>query len=416
MKFASSWVSAGVDKAFEALRERVKAPISIELWDGRLFALGPDPKVNLRLHKADALRHLLNPTLGSLAEAYVEGDFAVDGSIRDVIRAADQLSGGAGIPAWQRVAYAARRHTRRIDRDAIRRHYDVSNEFYQLWLDQRMVYSCAYFRTGSEDIDTAQVQKLDHICRKLRLQAGERFLDIGCGWGGLVLHAAANYGVHATGVTLSENQFRLAQQRIREQGLEGRCRVELIDYRDLKGEEVFDKIASIGMFEHVGLHNLPVYFGTVRRLLRERGLFLNHGITSSDVENREVGSEAGGFINKYVFPHGELPHVALAIREMAAQGFEVADVESLRPHYAKTLEHWSDRLEQRLSDASAHVDAKTLRVWRIYLMGCAYGFAQGWINIYQMLGSRQTQPGATELPLTREDMYPEREHAANAPR
>lgn len=405
MKFAASWLESGVEQAFESLKAKVSAPLSIELWDGRVFALGPESSVRIRLPKAASLKHLVRPTLGSLAEAYVEGELDIEGPLRDVMRAGDQLTGTAGVGAWERVATAAGRHTRRIDRDAIRRHYDVSNAFYKLWLDQQMVYSCAYFHTGAEDIDTAQVQKLDHICRKLRLQPGEKFLDIGCGWGGLTLHAAERYGVDATGITLSEKQFEIAQQRIAAAGIGARCRVELVDYRDFPGNGVYDKIASIGMFEHVGLKNLPLYFGAVRRLLRERGLFLNHGITSSDVESREVGSDLGGFIEKYVFPHGELPHVALALREMAAQNLEVADVESLRPHYARTLEHWSDRLEARLPEADKMVDQKTLRIWRLYLMGCAYGFAQGWMNIYQILASRQTSAGPTDLPWTREYMY-----------
>ena len=407
MKFAASWIESGAEQAFKSLKAKVSAPLSIELWDGRVFAFGPESKsrVRMKLPKAASLKHLVRPTLGSLAEAYVEGELNIEGPLREVIRAVDQLTGSAGAGAWERVAAAAGRHTRRSDREAIRRHYDVSNAFYRLWLDQRMVYSCAYFRTGEEDIDTAQVQKLDHICRKLRLQPGEKFLDIGCGWGGLILHAAQHYGVNATGITLSENQFQIAQERIAAAGIGDHCRVELVDYRDVPGVGVFDKIASIGMFEHVGLKNLPVYFGTVRRLLRERGLFLNHGITSSDVESREVGSDAGGFIDKYVFPHGELPHAALAMREMAAQNLEVADVESLRPHYVRTLEHWSDRLEARLGDAEKLVDQKTLRVWRLYLMGCAYGFGQGWMNIYQILASRQTSAGPTNLPWTREYMY-----------
>lgn len=408
MKFASSWTDSGVEQAFESLRAKVSAPLSIELWDGRVFSLGPESKVRMKLPKAASLKHFVRPTLGSLAEAYVEGELEIEGPLRDVVRAADQLTGSAGVSAWQRVAQAAGRHTRRIDRDAIRRHYDVSNDFYRLWLDRRMVYSCAYFRTGDEDIDTAQTQKLDHICRKLMLEPGEKFLDIGCGWGGLILHAAEAYGVDATGITLSEKQFQIAQERIKAAGIEDRCRVLLLDYRDVQGEGVFDKIASVGMFEHVGLRNLPVYFGTVRRLLREHGLFLNHGITSSDVDSGEVGSDAGGFIDKYVFPHGELPHVALAMREMAEQNLEVADVENLRPHYAKTLEHWSDRLEERLADAAKLVDQKTLRVWRLYLMGCSYGFSQGWMNIYQILASRHGQAGRTNLPWTREFMYPDR--------
>ena len=408
MKFAASWLDAGIEQAIDSLKAKVSAPLSIELWDGRVFSLGPESKVRMKLPHAASLKHFVRPTLGSLAAAYVEGELEIEGPLRDVIGVADALANSAGVSAWERVARAAGKHSQKIDRDAIRRHYDVSNDFYRLWLDRRMVYSCAYFRSGTEDLDTAQTQKLDHICRKLMLKAGEKFLDIGCGWGGLVIHAVQNYGVDATGITLSENQFQIAQERIAAAGLQRRCKVLLLDYRDLKGEGVFDKIASIGMFEHVGLRNLPTYFGAVRRLLRERGLFLNHGITSSDAESREIGSDAGGFIDKYVFPHGELPHVALALREMAAQNLEVADVESLRPHYAKTLEHWSDRLEARLADAAKLVDQKTLRVWRLYLMGCSYGFAQGWMNIYQILASRQTQAGRTELPWTREYMYPER--------
>jgi cyclopropane-fatty-acyl-phospholipid synthase len=408
MKFASSWMDAGVEQAFASLCAKVSAPLSIELWDGRVFALGPESTVRMKFPNAASLKYLLRPTLGSLAEAYVEGELLIEGAVRDVIRAVDKLTDSAGVSALQRVAQAAGRHTRRIDRDAIRCHYDVSNDFYRLWLDRRMVYSCAYFRTGDEDIDAAQIQKLDHICRKLMLEPGEKFLDIGCGWGGLILHAAENYGVDATGITLSENQFRVAQERIQAAGVQDRCRVRLLDYRDVQGEGVFDKIASIGMFEHVGLRHLPAYFDTVRRLLRERGLFLNHGITSSDVDSREVGSDAGGFIGKYVFPHGELPHVALALREMAAQNLEVTDVESLRPHYARTLELWSDRLEARLADAAKLVDQKTLRVWRVYLMGCSYGFAQGWMNVYQILASKQTAAGRTGLPWTREFMYPAR--------
>ena len=405
MKFSSSWMNAGVEKAFESLRSKVSAPVAIELWDGRVFPLGPEPRVRMKFHKAAALKHLLNPTLGALAEAYVEGDMDVEGSMHDVIASLDQIASRAGAGAWERVAHAAGRHTRRVDRDAIQRHYDVSNDFYKLWLDRRMIYSCAYFRDGSEDIDVAQEQKLDHICRKLRLAPGEKFLDIGCGWGGLVIHAASKYGVDATGITLSESQHALARQRIREQGLEGKCRVELVDYRDVDGEGIFDKIASIGMFEHVGLRNLPVYFNSVKRLLRERGLFLNHGITSSDIDNREVGSDTGGFIDKYVFPHGELPHVALAVREMAAQSFEVVDIESLRMHYARTLLLWSERLESQLKTAARTVDEKVLRIWRVYLMGCSYGFTQGWMNIYQILASRQSEPGATSMPWTREYMY-----------
>jgi cyclopropane-fatty-acyl-phospholipid synthase len=273
-----------------------------------------------------------------------------------------------------------------------------------------MVYSCAYFRNGDESLDAAQVAKLDHICRKLRLTPGERLLDIGCGWGGLVMHAVRNYGVRAVGITLAENQWELANERIAQAGLSDRAEVLLLDYRDALarfGSESFDKVSSIGMFEHVGLRNLPTYFGIVRDLLRERGLFLNHGITSTDVENRPVGSGVSRFIGKYVFPQGELPHLHLVVREMAGRGFEVFDVESLRPHYAKTLAHWSTRMEAKMPELRNVMPDRTLRIWRAYLAGCSHGFAQHWLNIYQVLASRQTRPGPTALPLTRAWLYQE---------
>ncbi len=237
-----------------------------------------------------------------------------------------------------------------------------------------MVYSCAYFRTGSESLETAQVQKLDHICTKLMLQPGDDFLDIGCGWGALVMHAARHYGVRATGVTLSENQHRLANERIRDAGLASRCRVLLQDYRDIPGEETYDKIASVGMFEHVGLKHLPEYFGAVRRLLKEQGLFLNHGITSSDTRNRAVGLGGGEFIGRYVFPKGE-------------------------------LDRWSGNFEQHLEAAARASSERTARIWRLYLAGCAHAFEQGWISIYQVLATRQSRPGFATLPLTRDWMY-----------
>ena len=395
-----------IDSALSRLKQQVHAPLRVVLWDGREVALTDEaPRVTLTVNDARTAAALAHPTLLSLAQAYIEGRADIEGDMREAIRSAEALSRSEGDATYDIAAPAGRRRSKVDDRDAIRHHYDVSDEFYQLWLDPRMVYSCAYYRTMADTLEQAQVAKLDHICRKLRLSPGERFLDVGCGWGALAIHAATRYGVEATGITLSENQHRLATDRIRQAGLEGRCRVLLQDYRDHPGEERYDKIASVGMFEHVGLANLQGYFGAVRRLLRDRGLFLNHGITSSDVDNRAVGMGGGEFIDRYVFPKGELPHLHRVIHDMSAQGFEVHDVECLRPHYVRTLEAWSEAFEKRMREAVAASSERTARTWRLYLAGCAHAFEQRWISIHQVLASRMEKPGRADLPLTREWMY-----------
>jgi cyclopropane-fatty-acyl-phospholipid synthase len=396
-----------IEKMVGELKAGVNLPLAIELWNGKRYALGERPTVTLRVPAASAVKYLANADLATLGEAYVEGHIQVEGPIGEAIRTAEVLARRLGGEKKGRVPSLLRNlHTKKTDSAAIRYHYDVSNDFYALWLDRRMVYSCAYFRTGGESIDEAQEAKLDHICRKLMLEPGDRFLDIGCGWGALVMHAAERYGVRALGVTLSENQHALANERIRAAGLQDRCEVRLQDYRDIPGSSAFDKIASIGMFEHVGLKNLPVYFGAIRRLLADGGVVLNHGITSVDPESRSVGLGAGEFIGKYVFPHGELPHLSLVIKEMGAAGLEVMDSETLRLHYARTLEHWSARLESSLDKARAFAGDKRLRIWRAYLAGCAYAFAEGWVSIQQVLAVKPGDPRRNPLPWTREYMYP----------
>ncbi|QJR11117.1 putative fatty acid methyltransferase [Usitatibacter rugosus] len=381
----------------------VQAPVRVVLWDGRDFALSDSPSATLRVKHPGAALALRRPSLLSLAEAYIEGDIDFEGDIGAAIRTAEALSRSTGDGLFGRSGPRAALHTRRGDRQAIAHHYDVSNEFYALWLDSRMVYSCAYFHSESDTLAQAQVQKLDHICHKLRLEPGDRFLDVGCGWGALVMHAARAYGVNATGITLSENQYRLANERIRAAGLQDQCRVLLEDYRDHHG--TYDRVASVGMFEHVGLKNLPTYFQCVRRLLREGGAFLNHGITTSDTGNRSLGLGAGEFIDRHIFPRGELPHLHLVVKEMSDADFEVHDVETLRPHYAKTLSHWSANFEARLAEASAASSERIARTWRLYLAGCAHAFEQRWISIHQVLATKETQPGRSEMPLTRDWMY-----------
>jgi cyclopropane-fatty-acyl-phospholipid synthase len=291
-------------------------------------------------------------------------------------------------------------HSKERDRAAISHHYNLSNDFYQLWLDRQMVYSCAYFHRGDEDIDTAQTQKLEYLCRKLRLRRGETLLDIGCGWGGLVLYAARQFGVKALGVSLSERQTQLATERIRQAGLSETCEVRLCDYRDLDPSQQFDKIVSVGMFEHVGEARLPEYFRHVWKLLRPGSVFLNHGIAVSATFRRKGPS----FIDKYVFPDGELVPLGTTLRIAEACGFEVRDVESLREHYARTLRHWVSRLESQYQEAKRITTETVYRIWRLYMAGSAHAFATGRVNIYQVLLSKPDH-GATSLPLTREDWY-----------
>ena len=391
-------------KTIDQIRTQIAVPLRIELWNGRQFDFCSEPSVTVTIPNSSALRYFISPNLNKLGEAFVEGHIRVEGSPKNVFKVAEGLARSmtAKLPsAFQWVA----NHSRDRDREAIQYHYDVSNDFYALFLDRNMVYSCAYYRNESDALETAQDQKLDHILNKLRLKPGDKFLDIGCGWGALITRAAQKYGAIATGITLSQNQFDGAREQIRRAGLEGQCRVLLCDYRDLNEPDTYDKIASVGMFEHVGLKNLPVYFEAVHRLLKDDGLVLNHGITSSDIESRWIGMGAGEFIDRYVFPDGELPHVSLALKEMASAGLEVLDVESLRRHYARTCEAWSNNLESHRDEAMRIAGERRYRIWQIYLAGCAYGFSNGWMNLYQVLCSKTENNELRQQPLTRDYMY-----------
>ena len=264
-----------------------------------------------------------------------------------------------------------------------------------------MVYSCGYFQTPSDDLDLAQRQKLDYICRKLRLKPGEKLLDIGCGWGGLVIHAARDYGVQALGVTLSERQLGFARERILQEGLAERCEVRLLDYRDVEGSGAYDKLASIGMVEHVGSSRLREYFQHAYRLLRSGGVFLNHGIGRAG--NRPA-PQRPTFTDVYVFPDGELVPLATTLQAAEEEGFEVRDLENLREHYALTLHHWLRRLEGHAEEARRVADEVKYRIWRLYLAGSEYYFRSGKLDLYQTLLVKN-DVGRSGLPLTREDWY-----------
>jgi len=400
-------------------------PVTFRLWDGTLWPDAQPRAATVVLKHPGALRAMLLPGHElALAEAYLYDDFDIEGNIEAVFGLADHLNaltlGGRRklqiaadllrLPARRRRLTARRgparlsgqRHSLERDRQAVTYHYDVSNEFYALWLDKHMVYSCAYFRTPEDDLDTAQEQKLDYICRKLRLKPGQRLLDIGCGWGGLVIYAAEHYGVEATGITLSQPQAELANERIAAAGLAQRCRVLVRDYRELDQPEAYDVLVSVGMFEHVGSEKLPLYFSQAWRLLKPGGTFLNHGIASRATDAPPRGPT---FSDTYVFPDGELLPINATLRAAEEAGFEVRDVESLREHYVLTLRHWVRRLEAQHEQALRYVDEPTYRVWRLYMSGSAHGFATGRLNVYQTLLVKPTAEGRSGLPLTREDWY-----------
>lgn len=405
---------------------------ALKLWNGASYAVGHSaPLFTLVVRDPAVLRRLVfskrNPI--PLADAYFRGQLDVEGDFYAALRLKSHFQ-KLTLTAGERVALVldalrlpkamatlpanapsithmgaasfSHNHTKHSDSAAISFHYDVSNAFYKLWLDEQMVYSCAYFETSADTLEQAQRNKLDHICRKLRLKAGERFLDIGCGWGAMVCWAAQHYGVQAHGITLSKKQYDYAKARIAELGLQDRVTVEMRDYRDLQGKDRFDKISSIGMFEHVGLANLPVYNATVMRLLRPGGLFLNHGITHDEEGwHATVDSE---FINRYVFPDGELDTISNILRGMEHAGFEIHDVENLRAHYALTLREWVKRLEAKHDEALQFVNEDAFRVWRFYMAACAVEFEAEGTGVYQILASKRGT-GKPPVPLSRRDIY-----------
>jgi len=394
------------------IREKFDLPLRVELWNGDKLDLSSDePRVKIRVPDPGGLRYLLSPTLDSLGEAYVEGALEIEGSAADMIRVGNALAESTGKPArTSSIAGAALRlmsphpspHTREKDAQAIRYHYDVSNEFYSQFLDPAMVYSCAYFENGDEDLATAQVKKIDHILTKIGLRRGQTLLDIGCGWGALVIRAAQKFGARCVGVTLSERQYELARERVAQSGLQDRIEIRLQDYRDVGGE--FDRITSVGMFEHVGVQHLAEYFGRIDKLLAPGGVVMNHGITTSDIEQRSSPYGGGDFIDRYVFPHGELAHLSTVIRTMQEGGLEVRDVENLRRHYARTCALWTENFERNAARIRQAAEPKTFRIWHVYLAGCAYAFAHDWISLYQIVCGKAGQDPA-QMPWSRRYMY-----------
>jgi cyclopropane-fatty-acyl-phospholipid synthase len=393
---------------------------AVQLWDGTRIPASEHADFTLVINSPGALRAAFAPPVDlNAGRAFAAGLLDCDG---DVESAVDVLLNATrrirlstlprlfgllrrlpkeSLPTLRQARLHGKRHSKARDREAIGFHYDQPVAFYQTFLDRAMVYSCAYFDDGITSLDDAQTAKLDLILRKLRLQPGERFLDIGCGWGALVI-AAARRGARALGVTLSVEQYAEAQRRIEAEGLTDLARVVLLDYREL-GELRFDKIASIGMFEHVGREKLPEYFKTVYGLLEPGGLFLNHGISDESMDPRQ--GRIGGFVGHFVFPDGDLVHVSDALAVAERNGFEVRDVENLREHYMRTLRFWVKNIEEHRQAAIAASGEQSYRIWRLYMAGSAQGFRTGRLGIFQSLLAKPHLDGGVDLPSTRRDLY-----------
>lgn len=415
------------DKAARMIRTVVQVlepQFAVRLWSGE--RIGPDGGPELVINDPQAIRRIaLRPKLDSVIEMWVSGQVDVqNGNLFDLValgtktklkhRLKDlpKLQLLADMPA---VLFGKPSADSRLSGDnpfdpgsskeAISHHYDISNEFYALFLDKGMVYTCGYFTDWSNGIDQAQTDKLDHICRKLRLKPGETLLDIGCGWGSMLIHAAKHYGVTGHGVSLSEAQTELARERIRAEGLEDRITIEIKSYEALDG--AFDKISSIGMFEHVGSANYETYFSTVSRLLKPGGLYMHHAISRRAKRGKKAFRRKSAehlALVKYIFPGGELDHLGMSIENLEGHGFEVHDVENLREHYGRTCRLWAERLEARFDEAIEEVGAPKARLWLLYLTGCALAFERGTVQINQTLASKRVR-GPSGLPPTRADIY-----------
>ena len=421
-------------------------PIRIDCWDGS--SLGPpDAALHVRFTSRRGLRRLLwAPNELGFARAYVSGDVQIQGDLFDAMQRLDELAepergpgvhigtettvavlkavlrlGALGLPPKppaEEIRLGGRRHSTGRDSAAISAHYDVGNDFYRLVLGPSMVYSCAYFEEAPSTayrLEDAQRAKLDLVARKLGLEPGMRVLDVGCGWGGFVLHAAREYGVRAVGVTLSREQAAFARRRVEEEGLGDLVEIRVQDYRDVP-DGPYDAIASTGMAEHVGMAQLPGYAGHLHSLLAPGGRLLNHAISRRPGPPGDPKGDKTSFIDRYVFPDGELEPVSTMVDVLETAGFEVRDVESLREHYALTLREWVANLEREWDRAVALASPGRARIWRLYMAGSALGFECNRLGVNQVLAVRTAAGGRSGLPRTRAGLLADHPAAADAAR
>jgi cyclopropane-fatty-acyl-phospholipid synthase len=375
------------------------ARFAFEFWDGEAIAYGSHPETTLRFRSKEGAKQLLCKGFLGFGESYMAGDLEVEGELQELLRLGLSIGYDTRrLSLWQKVMFLAHclatRNTLSRSRKNIERHYDLGDDFYQLFLDQTLTYSCGYFSSERDSLEQAQLNKYEHICRKLALRPGEKVVDIGCGWGGMLIYAAQNYGISGLGSTLSRNQYESAKTRIKELGLQDRIEIVLADYREISGK--FDKFVSIGMFEHVGKAFIPVYMRSVSKLLKKGGTGMLHTI------GKDAESPSEAWILKYIFPGGYVPNLPEIVDEMGRAGFTILDVENLRMHYARTLDHWADNYEKNVGKLRSIFDKSFVRMWRLFLNASSAGFKYGTSRLYQILFSYGLN---NELPLTRKHLY-----------
>ncbi len=375
-----------------------------EFWDGEAIAYGNHPEMILRFRSKEGAKQLLCNGFLGFGEAYMAGDLEVEGDLQELLRLGiclryDRLI----LSLWQKIQFLAHslatRNTLGRTPQNIQHHYDLGKEFYQLFLDQTLTYSCGYFTSERDSLEQAQCNKYEHICRKLALQPGEKLVDIGCGWGGMLIHAAQNYGIDGLGNTLSRNQCEYVKRKIKQLGLQNQIQVVLADYRQISGE--FDKFVSIGMFEHVGKTFIPVFMHKASQLLKKGGMGLLHTI------GKDAESPGDPWILKYIFPGSYIPNLAEIVREMGLAGLSTLDVENLRFHYAHTLDRWAEKYEENVEKVRRMFDEPFVRMWRLFLHASSAGFKYGTSRLYQILFSDGLN---NELPLTRKHLYQDELH------
>ena len=379
------------------LSHSFNVPVKVTYWDGKSEIYGNGtPEVEVIFNKKIPFKEITSNASLALGEAYMDKDLEIKGSIQKLIEAAYESSESFMRASKFRKFLPKQKHTEKKSQEDVQSHYDIGNDFYKLWLDPTMTYSCAYFTNGNkEDLEVAQIAKVHHILQKLDPKPGKTLLDIGCGWGTLMLTAAKEYGLKVTGVTLSQEQFDLVNQKIKDMGLENQAEVLLEDYREL-GNRDFDYVTSVGMFEHVGSENLGEYFKDVAKYLKPHGVALIHGIT------RQQGGATNAWINKYIFPGGYIPGLVEIVSRIEEANLQIADMEMLRRHYQRTLEIWDKNFNDHRSEVEGMMGERFVRMWDMYLQACAASFESGNIDVIQYLLTKG--PSGKTLPMTRQYM------------